>query len=67
MELKKDENGWYLPGNGYSVVISMEVFNVIHGQEFNNQYPQLTEKIMTMGLESLNEEEQTILDSFMQK
>jgi hypothetical protein len=61
MELKKDENGFYLPGNGYSVVISMEVFNVIHGQEFNNQYPQLTEKIMMQGLDSLNEEETSIL------
>jgi|688.fasta_scaffold957800_1 hypothetical protein len=61
MELQKDENGWYLPGNGYSVVISMEVFNVIHSEEFNNQYPQLTEKIMMQGLDSLNEEETSIL------
>jgi hypothetical protein len=29
--------------------------------EFNNQYPQLTEKIMMQGLDSLNEEETSIL------
>jgi hypothetical protein len=61
MELKKDENGWYLPGNGYSVIIPMEVFDAIHSEEFKTNYPQLTEKIMMQGLDSLNEEETSIL------
>jgi hypothetical protein len=61
MELKKDENGWYLPGNGYSVIIPMNVFDAIHSEEFKTNYPMLTEKIMMQGLDSLNEEETSIL------
>ena len=61
MELKKNKDGWFESGSGYSVIIPMEVFNVIHSEEFKTNYPMLTEKIMMQGLESLNEEETIIL------
>ncbi len=61
MELKKNKDGWYEFGNGYSVIIPMEVFDAIHSEEFKTNYPQLTEKIMMQGLDSLNEEETSIL------
>lgn len=60
-----NQDGWYQYDNGYSVIVPMEIFNLIHTEEFKNQHSYLTEKIMTTGLESLNEEEKTILASFM--
>ncbi len=64
MELKKDENGWYEPGNGYSIIIPMSVFDAIHSEEFKTNYAMLTEKIMMQGLDSLNQEETSILAKY---
>lgn len=61
MTLKQNENGWYETGNGYSVIIPMEIFQIIHTEEFKTKYPILKEKIMVLGMESLNEEESSIL------